>query len=134
MEATSRSTFQDAPHGTGGFAKIIKGRDNDLERDVAVKVLDPLATAFSEADQERFRREARILARLSHPNIPPIYDIDFSPGKFLLIFQFVGGINLRQLGFLHRSSFRIFQSWYSLKRPQFRSQNGFPVRYVYHAE
>jgi serine/threonine protein kinase len=97
MVVGSRFTFQDIPHGSGGFAKIIKGRDNDLERDVAVKVLDPLATAFSEADQERFRREARILARLSHPNIPAIYDIDFSPGKFSLISQFVDGVNLRQL-------------------------------------
>ena len=97
MPTTPRFTFQEAPHGAGGFAKVIKGRDNVLERDIAIKVLDPLATEFSEADQERFRREARILARLSHPNIPAIYDVDFSPGKFSLIFQFADGINLRQL-------------------------------------
>ena len=68
-----------------------------IERDIAVKVLDRLATVFSEPDQERFRREARILARLSHPNIPAIYDVDFGPGRFSLVFQFVDGINLRQL-------------------------------------
>src|SRR6266404_6231951 len=97
MPTTPRFTFQDAPHGSGGFAKVTKGRDNILERDIAIKVLDSLATEFSEADQERFRREARILARLSHPNIPAIYDVDSGPGKFSLIFQFVDGINLRQL-------------------------------------
>lgn len=97
MATTSRFTFQEAPHGAGGFAKVIKGRDNLLERDIAIKVLDSLATEFTEADQERFRREARILARLSHPNIPAIYDVDFGPGKFSLIFQFIDGINLRQL-------------------------------------
>lgn len=97
MATLPRFTFQEAPHGSGGFAKVIKGRDNVLERDIAIKILDPLTQAFSEADLERFRREARILARLSHPNIPAIYDVDFSPGKFSLIFQFIDGINLRQL-------------------------------------
>lgn len=92
-----RFTFESETHGAGGFAKVIKGRDNDLERDIAVKVLDPLATKFSESDQERFRREARILARLSHPNIPAIYDVVFSPGTFLIVFQFVEGSTLRKV-------------------------------------
>jgi len=65
MTETPRFTLQEEPHGSGGFAKVIRGRDNVLERDIAIKVLDPLATEFSEADQERFRREARTLARLS---------------------------------------------------------------------
>jgi serine/threonine protein kinase len=97
MTTIARFTFQDEPHGAGGFAKIIKGRDNVLERDIAIKTLDPLATEFSGPEQERFRREARILARLSHPNIPAIYDVEFGSGKFSLIFQFVDGLNLRQL-------------------------------------
>jgi serine/threonine protein kinase len=95
MAEPPRFTLQEEPHGTGGFAKVIKGRDNILERDIAVKVLDPLATEFSESDQERFRREARTLAKLSHPNIPAIYDVDFSPGKFSLIIQFIDGVNLK---------------------------------------
>jgi serine/threonine protein kinase len=97
MAASPRFTFEDAPHGEGGFAKIMKGRDNILERDIAIKFLDPLATQFSEPEQERFRREARILARLSHTNIPAIYDVEFGAGKFSIIFQFVDGINLRHL-------------------------------------
>lgn len=97
MSSSPRFTFQEEPHGEGGFAKIIKGRDNVLERDIAIKHMDPLATAFTEAEQERFRREARILARLSHPNIPAIYDVELGASKFSLIFQFVDGVNLRQL-------------------------------------
>jgi serine/threonine-protein kinase len=92
-----RFSFQPHPHGAGGFAKVIKGRDNALERDVAVKVLDPLVTQFGEADQERFRREARILAKLSHPNIPSIYDVNFSDGHFMIIFQFIEGQTLREI-------------------------------------
>ena len=44
-----RFTFAPEVHGTGGFAKVIRGRDNVLERDVAVKVLTPLATADTES-------------------------------------------------------------------------------------
>ena len=95
-EMVDRFTFAHEVHGTGGFAKVIRGRDTDLERDVAVKVLTLLATEFSETEQERFRREARILASLSHPNIPSIYDVSFRAGKaFLIIFQFIEGSNLR---------------------------------------
>ena len=95
-EMVDRFTFAHEVHGTGGFAKVIRGRDTALERDVAVKVLTLLATEFSETEQERFRREARILASLSHPNIPSIYDVSFRAGKaFLIIFQFIEGSNLR---------------------------------------
>jgi len=93
----NRFVFDLKPHGEGGFARVIKGRDNFLERDIAVKLLNPLATEFSSAEQERFRREARILARLSHPNIPAIYDVDFGPGRFLIVFQFIEGATLRNI-------------------------------------
>ena len=93
-----RFTFAPEVHGSGGFAEVHRGCDNVLERDVAVKFLTPLATDFSEIEQERFRREARILASLSHPNIPSIYDVSFSAGKkFLIVFQFIEGSNLREI-------------------------------------
>ena len=95
-QVEERFSFESRPHGEGGFARVIKGRDKALERDIAVKVLNPLATQFSVPEQERFRREARILARLSHPNIPSVYDVDFSPGRFLIVSQFIEGTNLRQ--------------------------------------
>jgi len=92
-----RFVLEASPHGAGGFAKVIKGRDNYLERDVAVKVRDPLITKFGEADRERFRREARILAKLSHPNIPSIYDVAFGEGQFHIIFEFIDGENLKSI-------------------------------------
>ena len=92
-----RFAFASEPHGVGGFGKVIKGRDSALERDIAVKVLDPLLTEFEEGERERFRREARILARLSHPNIPSIYDVVFGPSQFLIIFEFIEGRNLRTI-------------------------------------
>jgi len=92
-----RFSFQTNLHGAGGFAKVIRGKDNTLDRDIAVKFLTPLATEFNSSDQERFRREARILAKLSHPRIPAIYDVDFDNGKFLIIFQFIEGQTLREI-------------------------------------
>ena len=92
-----RFSFETELHGAGGFAKVIRGKDNDLDRDIAVKILSPLLTEFSGPDQDRFKREARILAKLSHPNIPAIYDVDFEDNKFLIIFQFIEGQTLREI-------------------------------------
>ena len=92
-----RFIYQEELLGSGGFGKVRKGRDTILERDIAIKTLDLLAVEFSEAEQERFRREARVLAKLSHPNIPAIYDVDFSPGKFNIVFQYIEGQTLREI-------------------------------------
>ena len=91
-----RFSFQASLHGAGGFANVVRGKDNFLDRDIAVKILSPLVTEFPEADQERFRREARILAKMSHPNIPAIYDVHFAPGQFLIVFQFIDGLTLKE--------------------------------------
>lgn len=93
----ARFVYQEELLGAGGFGKVRKGRDVLLERDIAIKTLDPIAVEFSAAEQERFRREARVLAKLSHPNIPAIYDVDFSPGKFSIVFQYIEGQNLRKI-------------------------------------
>ena len=92
-----RFVVEESVVGSGGFGKVRRGKDTLLERDIAIKTLDPLAVEFSEAEQERFRREARVLAKLSHPNIPAIYDVDFSPGKFSIVFQYIDGQNLRKI-------------------------------------
>ncbi|MFI5108960.1 MAG: serine/threonine-protein kinase [Terriglobales bacterium] len=92
-----RFVYQEELLGSGGFGKVRMGRDTLLERDIAIKTLDPLAVEFSEPEIERFKREARVLASLSHPNIPAIYDVDFSPGKFSIVFQYIEGQNLRKI-------------------------------------
>jgi serine/threonine protein kinase len=97
MTTQERYVLESKEHGAGGFGRVIRGRDQMLERDIAVKVMNQLTTEFPPAEQERFRREARILAKLSHPNIPAIYDIQFSSTEFKIIFEFLEGKNLRSI-------------------------------------
>jgi serine/threonine protein kinase len=84
--------------GQGGFGVVSKATDQELERDVAIKTLDPLFKNIDSADIERFKREAKTLAALSHPNIPSIYDVEFEPEKkeFKLIYAWIEGITLRK--------------------------------------
>jgi serine/threonine protein kinase len=93
----ARYTFEAATVGQGGQGKVHQGVDNDLDRRVAVKSLDPVWAKAGPDEKERFRREARTLAKLSHPNIPAIYDVQFEPDSLRIIFQFVEGKNLRDL-------------------------------------
>lgn len=92
-----RYVFQEELIGAGGYGKIRVAHDTSLDRDVAVKTLDPLAKNFSEPEQERFRREARTLAKLSHPNIPAVYDVEFTRETFHIFFQYIEGQNLRKI-------------------------------------
>ena len=81
--------------GTGGMSAVYRGRDTALDREVAVKVLHPHLAARPEA-RARFSREARAVARLSHPNIVEIYDYsgDGAPESWLVT-EFVRGRTLR---------------------------------------
>jgi serine/threonine protein kinase len=82
--------------GKGGFGRVYRVRDLHLEREVALKVLHPALTQDPEV-VERFRREAQLAARLSHPNIVNIYDI---AGRFGLIWytmELIDGPSLAQL-------------------------------------
>ncbi|MFI6079113.1 serine/threonine-protein kinase [Actinoplanes sp. NPDC051343] len=95
---TSRYRVDIAAIGEGGFGRIDKAFDTDLERPVALKTLDPLfKESPSGSDIERFRREARTLAQLSHPSIPAIYDVRLSPenSEFIIIFEWIEGESLR---------------------------------------
>lgn len=82
--------------GQGGYGKVDKATDTALERDVAIKTLDPIFRDIEEIDIERFKREAKILAAVSHPNIPAIYDVEFNPDEkeFRLIYAWVEGKTL----------------------------------------
>ena len=62
-----------APIGAGGMGEVYRARDTKLDRDVAVKVLPP-SLAGDPAALERFEREAKAIAALSHPNILSIFD------------------------------------------------------------
>lgn len=82
--------------GSGGFGRVYRVRDLHLERMVALKVLHPLLTQ-DPAVVERFRREAQLAARLSHPHIVNIYDIGGRSGLIWYTMEMVEGPNLAQL-------------------------------------
>jgi serine/threonine protein kinase len=82
--------------GTGAFGRVYRVRDLRLEREVALKVLDPTLTE-DPGVIERFAQEARLAARLSHPNIVNIYDIDGRLGLEWYTMELVKGPNLGQV-------------------------------------
>ena len=82
--------------GTGGFGRVYRVRDLHLEREVALKVLNPSLTQDPEV-VERFRREAQLAARLSHPNIVNIFDIAGRSGLLWYTMELVNGPSLAQL-------------------------------------
>ncbi len=97
--------------GSGGMAVVYRGRDSALDREVAVKLLHPHLAARAES-RARFSREARAVARLSHPNIVEIYDYagdaalesflvtEFVRGRTLRVFFEQVGVPLPELGVL----------------------------------
>lgn len=80
----------------GGMGVIYKARHPDLDRLFAVKLLTPRTQASQEATA-RFQREAKIAARLDHPNIVRVYDAGMDEGQPYLVMDFVDGPNLDQL-------------------------------------
>ena len=81
--------------GRGGMGAVYKARQKDLDRLVAVKVL-PKELAKSPGFAERFSREARALAKLTHPHIVTVHEFGQAGGLFFLVMEFVDGVNLRQ--------------------------------------
>jgi predicted Ser/Thr protein kinase len=82
--------------GKGGMGAVYKARQRTLDRLVALKILPP-QVASGAGFAERFSREARALARLSHPNIVAIYEFGQVEGMPFFVMEFVDGLNLRQL-------------------------------------
>jgi hypothetical protein len=81
--------------GTGGMSVVYRGRDTSLDREVAVKVLHPHLATRPES-RARFSREARAVARLSHPGIVEIYDYSGDENQeSWLVTEFVRGRTLR---------------------------------------
>ena len=81
--------------GCGGMGSVYKARQPSLERFVALKVIHP-RIAQSPEFVERFKREAKTLAKLNHPNIVGVYDFGTSGNVCFLIMEYIDGVNLRQ--------------------------------------
>ena len=82
--------------GRGGMGAVYKARQRGLDRLVAVKILPPSA-GQAPGFAERFTREARALARLSHRGIVSVYDFGHAQGLYYFIMEFVDGPDLRRL-------------------------------------
>ena len=80
--------------GTGGMSSVFRAHDTLLDRKVALKVLHEQYTEDEEY-VERFRREARAVARLSHPNIVTVIDRGEADGRQFIVFEYVDGENLK---------------------------------------
>ncbi len=80
--------------GRGGMGVVYLARDNDLGREVALKML--LSTDSSSLEMERFRRESRAAAKLKHPNIVPIYETGTEGGRAFFTMEFVKGHSLER--------------------------------------
>jgi tetratricopeptide (TPR) repeat protein len=80
--------------GSGGMATVYKAYHASLDRYVAVKVMH---AAFKEDPNflARFQREARIVARLEHPHIVPVYDFNEHEGQPYLVMRFIEGETLK---------------------------------------
>ncbi len=82
--------------GSGGMSSVYRAHDRLLDRTVALKILHERHLQEPEY-VERFRREARSAAVLSHPNIVTVIDRGEHGGQQFIVFEFVGGDNLKRL-------------------------------------
>jgi eukaryotic-like serine/threonine-protein kinase len=82
--------------GTGGMSSVYCAFDTLLERNVALKILHD-HYGDDEEYVERFRREARSVAQLSHPNIVTVIDRGDEDGKQFIVFELIEGDNLKEL-------------------------------------
>ena len=82
--------------GRGGMGAVYKARQPGLDRLVAVKILPP-EIGNEAAFAERFAREARALAKLSHQNIVSVFDFGKADGQYYFVMEYVDGANLRQV-------------------------------------
>jgi len=82
--------------GQGGMAVVFKAYHAALDRYVAIKVLNP-AIQQDPGFLSRFQREARIVAKLDHPHIIPIYDFAIHEGTPYLVMRYIKGQSLKAM-------------------------------------
>lgn len=85
-----------AEAGKGGMATVYRARQTSVERDVAIKVILKGIAGDSDAVQ-RFQREARLIARLEHPHILPVYDFDGSHEPPYIVMRYLDGGTLKDV-------------------------------------
>jgi hypothetical protein len=81
--------------GQGGMGAVYLARERSLDRFVAIKVLKP-ELSQGQSTRERFRREARIAAQLSHPSLLPLYSFGEVNGLWYFVMGYVRGVSLAE--------------------------------------
>jgi tetratricopeptide (TPR) repeat protein/TolB-like protein len=79
--------------GAGGMGVVYRAHDEQLDRDVAIKVL-PRGSLAEESARKRFRTEALSLARLNHPNIATVHEFGSQDGIDFLVTEYIAGLTL----------------------------------------
>jgi serine/threonine protein kinase len=82
-----------APLGAGGMGEVYKAADARLDRIVAIKIL-PQHLVSNPDLKQRFEREAKALAALSHPHICPVFDVGSQDGIDFLVMEYLEGETL----------------------------------------
>jgi len=96
MIGTKLAHYEITSHlGTGGMGEVYQAADSKLGRSVAIKLL-PEAVTHDADRAARFKREARVLAALNHPNIAAIYGVEESSGRKYLVMELVPGETLAE--------------------------------------
>ncbi len=81
--------------GGGGMGAVFRAHDEQLDREVAIKVIP---FAGDDADlQRRFRNEAQSAAKLDHPRIARVFDVGHHDDWYYIVFEYVHGVNIRDL-------------------------------------
>ena len=81
------------PLGEGGMGIVLEAFDSALDRHVAIKLLRP--TRIGSRASQRLLREAKVMARLSHPNVVQVYDAGLADERMFLAMELVRGTTLR---------------------------------------
>jgi eukaryotic-like serine/threonine-protein kinase len=81
--------------GAGGMGEVYKARDTRLDRTVAIKVL-PAHLSSSSQHNERFKREARAISALQHPNICTLHDVGQQDNSQYLVMEYLEGETLAE--------------------------------------
>jgi serine/threonine protein kinase len=87
------------PVAAGGMGTLWAAEDLAVGREVAVKLIRSSASTGAERSdaERRFRREARITARLAHPGVPELYDFGMDDGELFIVMEWVDGVTLANL-------------------------------------
>ena len=83
--------------GAGGMGIVLEGRDPELARRVAIKILHPEHAAGADGTEAaaRLTREARAMAQLAHPNVVTVYEVGWSAGRAFVAMELIEGTTLR---------------------------------------